>query len=117
MKTKRFHYLFDIDNCNHNINDPETIKKFIIELVKKIDMNVLKGPYIAKGIEENPGWSAIVIIDFSNISVHTFTKYKEVLIDVFSCRIYDKDRAFKVCKDFFATAKSKIRKKKVWWDV
>jgi S-adenosylmethionine decarboxylase len=115
MQTKRYHHVFDLTNCNKNIGSRETVRKFIEEIVKTIDMKILEGPIIAQGSPSNPGISALAIIDFSHISIHAFSKYKEALIDIFSCKEYDKDLVRELCKKYFSTNKTKIREKEVWW--
>lgn len=115
MKTKRFHNIFDLTNCNEKINDKKVIQKFVTEAVESVNMNILEGPIISEGIESNPGLSALAIIDFSHISIHTFTNNKEALIDIFSCKEYDRKKVLQVCKKFFATSDTAIREKEIWW--
>jgi S-adenosylmethionine decarboxylase len=115
MKTKRFHHIFDLEDCNQKINDPKILRDFLEELVKKVKMSILEGPIIAQGKPENPGFSAVAIIDFSHVSIHTFANSKEVLIDVFSCKEYDKEKVLKLCKKYFASSTTKVRQKEVWW--
>lgn len=115
MKTKRFHNVFDLENCNDKINDSQVLRSFLEELVKTVKMSILEGPIIAQGKPENPGFSALVIIDFSHISIHTFSDSKEALIDVFSCKEYDKEAVLGLCQKYFATSDTKVRQKEVWW--
>ena len=115
MKTNRFHIICDLANCNNKTNDPEAIKKFLVDLVEEVNMSVLEGPIIAKGIPENPGYTALVIIDYSHLSVHTFTKYNEALIDLFSCKPYDKQKVLDYCNNFFGVKPEDARIKEVWW--
>ena len=115
MHTKRYHNIFDLANCNDKINDRDAIRDFLEALAKAIDMSIIEGPIVAEGIENNPGFSALVIIDFSHISIHTFTNNKEALIDVFSCKEYDRERVLQVCKEYFSTPETEVRQKEVWW--
>ena len=115
MVTKRFHNIFDLENCNEKISNREDVRKFVEMVVEAVDMKILEGPIVAQGVDINPGFSCLAIIDFSHISVHTFTKYNEALIDVFSCKEYDRERVLKVCKEFFGTPETTIRQKEVWW--
>jgi len=69
-------------------------------------MRIIKGPIVAQGAEANPGLSILAIIDFSHISIHTFTKYREALVDVFSCREYDRTYVLNIIKDFFGYTKN-----------
>ena len=78
-------------------------------------MKILEGPIIAKGKEINPGLSSLAIIDFSHISIHTFTNSNEALIDIFSCKEYGREIVLEISKKYFATSETKVRKKEVWW--
>lgn len=115
MQTKRYHHIFDFTDCNENISNSEIIRQFIEEMAKNIDMKILEGPIVAQGSPGNPGISALAIIDFSHISIHAFSKYNEALIDIFSCKEYDKDLVRELCKKYFSTNKTEVREKEVWW--
>lgn len=56
-------------------------------------MNILAGPIVVEGVPQNPGWTGVVIIDKSHISIHTFDKGNLVSIDVFSCKPFDAEQA------------------------
>jgi len=89
--TKTYHMIFDIFGCDSEILHNE---RFIIEILFKIpklvNMKILSGPNLVRDSDrKNPGISAFEIINTSHISIHTFTKTKEVYIDVFSCRKFD----------------------------
>ena len=115
MESKRFHIIYDLRNCNQKINDQKAIREFIEGFVKVVNMSILQGPVVAEGIPQNPGLSSFVIIDFSHISIHTFTKYNEALIDIFSCKEFDKLKAGQYCTEFFGVSTSDSRTKEVWW--
>lgn len=115
MQTKRFHIIYDLQNCNEKINDKEAIKNFIQNLVKLIGMHILEGPVIAEGIPQNPGLSAFVIIDYSHISIHSFTKHNEALIDIFSCKEFATEKAQKYCLDYFGADQKGSSIQKVKW--
>lgn len=115
MESKRYHLIFDLKNCNQKIESTDAIDSFIREFVKIVNMSILHGPVVVEGIPQNPGITGFVIIDFSHISVHTFTKYNEALIDIFSCKKYDKDAAKKYCQEYFGASDENTRLKEVWW--
>lgn len=116
MHTKRYHNILDIERCNNTIDNSEQLQTFIHQLAKEIDMTILEGPILAKGLDENPGWSVLAIVDFSHISIHTFTKHQEALIDIFSCKAYDRKKVHDFCINFFGTPESVVRQKEVWWE-
>ena len=115
MRTKRYHNIFDLENCNDNISNRDVMRDFLEAVAESVDMKILEGPIVAEGVASNPGISALVIIDFSHISIHTFQKSNEALIDVFSCKEYNKERVLEVCKKYFASPETKVRQKEVWW--
>ena len=115
MKSKRYHIIYDLTNVNDKIADKSAIDAFIRNLVAKINMSILHGPIVVDGIEENPGVTAFVVIDFSHISIHTFTKYGEALVDIFSCKEFDREIAKKTCQEFFGVDDANTRTKEVWW--
>lgn len=115
MRVKRYHQIFDIDNCNKNINDGLFLKDYLQKIASAIDMHIIGGPIIAEGIPENPGYSVLCIVDFSHISIHTFTDCNGILVDIFSCKNWNKEKIRKMLIEAFSTEKSEIRDKEVWW--
>ena len=88
--TKRYHLILDaIEVNNKYLTNKEFLKTFLQEVVKLVNMNILYGPIVVEGVPENPGLSAFCIIDYSHISIHTFTETKEFYLDVFSCMPFD----------------------------
>ena len=74
------------------VNDPpideKEIKKWLRNVVKKIDMNIIKGPYASyvnkKG---NRGVTGVVMIETSHIAIHVWDEDRPALVqcDVYSC--------------------------------
>ncbi len=116
MYTKRYHIIIDVSSIQNKIlTGTKELEKFLKILPKVIGMSVLSGPVIAQGIEENPGISGFVIIDYSHISIHTFSKYREALVDIFSCKKYKKSDAVKAVLKFFQVPKSQANVQEVSW--
>ena len=64
------------------------IRKWLRNLVKKIDMKIIKGPYAAYVSKEgNRGLTGIVMIETSHISIHIWDEELPALVqcDVYSC--------------------------------
>lgn len=108
---KRFRLIIDAFDCHISLLSN---KNFLIELVKKIakmiDMKIIKGPEFAEGIPENPGLSVFAIIDFSHISIHTFTNSKEFSLDIFSCKPFDYEKVENCIKKAFKIKGKQISK-------
>ena len=69
------------------ITPPET-KKWLSDLVKKIDMKILGGPYSSYVTKEgNRGVTGIVMIETSHISIHIWDEERPALVqcDDYSC--------------------------------
>ena len=116
MKTKRYHIIIDVGNIEQSIlNDRESLAKFLMKLPEVIGMHVLKGPVIEAGIPQNPGLSGFVIIDYSHISIHTFTLHGEALVDIFSCKPYQQEVATRAVLDYFKISSSQANIQQVSW--
>lgn len=116
MAAKRFHIIIEITNADNAIlNDEEGLRKFLLSYPSVIGMHVLKGPLISAGIPENPGLSGVVLIDYSHISIHTFTDYNQALVDIFSCKPYDQDVAANEVLKYFHVSKENSKIQEVSW--
>lgn len=116
MQTKRYHILIDVAGSSDEIlNNREGLEGFLKKLPGIIDMHVLEGPIVAEGIPENPGLSGFVIIDYSHISIHTFTKYGEALIDIFSCKPYEQEIAVGAVLEYFKVERNNASIQEVSW--
>ncbi len=116
MKTKRYHVIFDIYNYQKRVSK-NFLKKILEELPPVIDMSIIAGPLVVEGAETNPGLSGFVIIDYSHISIHTFShpKFNEILMDVFSCKPYYVETVTKFLLNRLEIDIPNIKIKKVSW--
>lgn len=116
MVTKRYHILIDLEKVkSKNMTHGKNLKKFLNELPGIIDMHVLVKPKVAEGIPENPGLSGFVIIDYSHISIHTFTAKDEALVDIFSCKPYKQEDAVNAVVGHFHSDVSNANIQVVSW--
>ena len=67
----------------------DVVEHILVDLPPRIDMNILDGPYVVKGVPENPGYTGIEVIDKSHIAIHTFTENNTISIDVYSCKAFN----------------------------
>ena len=89
---KHKHLLIRAEVQNPPKNEEETIS-WMRKLIKKIDMNILAGPYSSQVSKKgNKGLSGVAIIDTSHISIHTWDEQQPALIqlDVYSCKEFKK---------------------------
>jgi len=91
-KSRRFHIIVDANNCDPVlITDKNIVEKAIRDLANMCEMKILHGPVVIEGLPINPGVTGFAIIDFSHISVHTFTPSNEICVDIFSCKEFNYD--------------------------
>ncbi len=108
---KRYHAIYDCKNviketcgifrCCSVLNDKGFIKKFLLDVVKLVDMNILDGPRIKYGNPEFPGITGTVIIDFSDIIIHTWPEENTLCFEVFSCKPYSYKKVYDFVKSSF----------------
>ena len=70
------------------IKKERILKKWLKELVNKIDMKIIKGPYTAYVTKEgNKGITGIVAIETSHVAIHIWDEETPALVqfDVYSC--------------------------------
>ena len=73
---------------NSPITSEKEIKKWLRNVVKKIDMKIIKGPYSSYVQKEgNRGITGVVMIETSHIAIHVWDEERPALVqcDVYSC--------------------------------
>ena len=73
---------------NSPITSEKEIKKWLRNVVKKIDMKIIKGPYASYVSKEgNRGVTGVVMIETSHIAMHVWDETTPALVqcDVYSC--------------------------------
>jgi len=106
---RRFHLIIDVLDVDvDKLNNKNFLINLIYKLVELLNMKILFGPRIIKGVEENPGLTAFCIIDFSHISIHTFTKTGEFYLDVFSCKSFNKNKVIQFIKKALEVDKKQL---------
>ena len=73
---------------NRPLVTEKQVKRWLRNLVKKIDMKIIKGPYSGYVWEEgNRGITGVVMIETSHIAIHIWDEVSPALVqcDVYSC--------------------------------
>jgi len=73
---------------NSPITSEKEIKKWLKNLVNKIDMKIIKGPFASYVTKEgNRGITGVVMIETSHIAIHIWDEQSPALVqaDVYSC--------------------------------
>lgn len=117
MKRGRYHIIIDMENVTGSIHqDKARLEQFLNELPGEIGMTVLYGPAVVEGIPINPGLTGFVIIEFSHISIHTFSESSQVLVDIFSCKEFDQEDAIAATLDYCQADRSQVKIQTVSWE-
>ena len=85
------HYMLDgYGGDFEKLNDKDLVLLAMVDLPHKLGMKRLSDPLVVEAPDNDAkdpgGWSGIVIISESHISVHTFPARRFVSIDVYSCK-------------------------------
>lgn len=98
MKVKKLHgmgnhLIIDASGCNRSkIGDTKLVKIFLKELIRRIDMKIIKGPIVLnyKSSEEREnGITGFAILAESHVSIHTYPMKGFFSLDIFSCVEFD----------------------------
>ena len=98
------HLVYDGYNCNHiNIRDDFVIKKFLQELVPAIDMVAFGEPQVIHFGEGNKqGFTAVQLIETSNITIHFIEETNDICLDLFSCKDFDEKIVLNLIEKYFS---------------
>lgn len=85
------HFMIDAYRGSHEkLLDRERVQRCLSELPARLGMQKLAEPMVywaePNGIKDPGGWSGVVVIVESHISVHTFPGRSFASIDVYTCR-------------------------------
>ena len=77
--------------------DEEVVRNFLSEYPSSLGMTKLCEPQVLTYIapkDEDSGVTGFVVIAESHISIHTFPNRDFAYVDVFSCKAFDRDKAY-----------------------
>lgn len=100
------------------LEDPDALCHMFDVLVDELGMEYLQRPAAYRvppdpsrvgTNEDDGGWSVICQITTSHIALHGWPLRKAVMLDVFSCREFDTERALAILWDHLGIAEANIR--------
>lgn len=89
-------------------NDFQLFWRFLKELPKKVGMNALTPPIIVQGIPINPGLTGVLVIDYSHISFHAFTKKRRINFDLYSCKDFPAESVIRHAERYFGVSRENM---------
>ncbi len=96
------HLMLTAEGCNDTLLDVDAMGQFLITLADKIDMVRYGEPIVARfGEGEQTGISGVQLITTSAITLHTNDKYRDLYLDVFSCKWFTGDTVNAVVTELF----------------
>ena len=107
-----YHALFDCAGCDiSSVTNSENIKKFVKDLVVRIDMVAFGDTFCEHFATHDPvkaGYSFFQMIETSNISGHLVDINGDGYIDVFSCKPFDVNVVEEIIKQYFVPKKIRV---------
>ncbi|HDD72553.1 MAG TPA: S-adenosylmethionine decarboxylase proenzyme [Candidatus Aenigmarchaeota archaeon] len=96
------HLIIDGYECNpEKLSDINHIYNFLEGITDEIEMTKLMPPYVQE-ISKNPkAYQGFIIIAESHVNIITCPKDRTVIVDVFSCKDFDDEKAINYTKDCF----------------
>jgi S-adenosylmethionine/arginine decarboxylase-like enzyme len=83
----------------------DDLQSFLLELVKKIEMECLIEPQLK--FSHQKAWTGIIGIVTSHISFHYWTVEKYLQLDIYSCKEFSIEKVLKHIHDFWNLGKCK----------
>lgn len=101
-----YHLILDVHGCDpEKSQDQEYLTAWVKDLVKTIEMIPYGEPQVLHFGKDDPklaGWTALQLIETSNIVAHFCDDTGDLYLDVFSCKWYDKQDVVNHVKQWFA---------------
>ena len=97
------HLIANVKACDlSSARNPDLIREFTKELVKRIDMTPYGDPKVIHfGDGDLGGWTTTQLIETSNIMGHFIDHNGDLYLDVFSCKDFDEQIVVDALKEFF----------------
>ena len=97
------HCIINARKCHSQlIANPRNIEMFLETLVQRIDMKAFGRPLIQHFGEGNKsGYTAVQLIETSNIMLHACDETGDMYADIFSCKWFDENVARVVVQQWF----------------
>lgn len=108
MKLIHHHLIYqaNVGRIDLGENAGEKLEKFLKDLVKEIDMQILIEP--TTKFSKNLAWTGLIGIITSHMSFHYWTVEQYVQLDIYSCKAFDVNKAKEFLDTFWQASEQKI---------
>jgi len=100
----------DLYNCNYEtITSRAKLRQFASEICKVIKMKPYGEPLIPDfgfSLAKTAGPSMVQLIESSSITAHYSPHWRLVCLNIFTCKTFDPEKAFKFAREFFGAERS-----------
>lgn len=109
-KTYGYELILDLHHCDSTTFNRKSIRKYFQLLCEQIDMTRCKlhfwddvgvSPEEQQTSPHTKGTSAVQFILTSSIVIHTLDLMDAVYLNIFSCKVFDKEKAENFSKEWF----------------
>lgn len=111
--TYGYELILDLYECNPEIiSSRKKLQEYVDKLCRLIKMKKYGKtwiPYFGQKMPHTKGYSLVQLIETSSISGHFSEEKKSAYINIFSCKLYDYQKAREFTKKFFGARKIKSR--------
>ena len=103
--------IIDLKECDeYLVKDKKALEEFVLKLCGVIRMKPYGKPLIKRfGKGKLKGYTAVQLIETSNIIVHLDEFGKKIFIDIFSCKKFNAVKAGEFAKEYFKSAKYNLK--------
>lgn len=98
------HFILDVvcsESERAKLADAALMKMVLLDLPELVQMQRLTEPLIVKGAAHNPGLTGVVVLETSNIILHTFTETGKFSLDIFSVKPIDEEKVLAYMREKF----------------
>jgi len=88
---------------NNPPKDKEQLSEWCKNVISDVEMKLIGGPLVVySDMKGNEGYTAVAILDFSHLAIHTWDNISPALIefDLFSCKDFDINLVMKRLDEF-----------------
>lgn len=104
--------ILDLHGCDLSVFNRTSLEKYLVDICKLIDMKRHGKPmfwFDKSGVEHLNGVSAVQFIETSTIVIHGMDLMKTVLINIFSCKMFDEHLAAAFTTTYFKATDCQAR--------
>ena len=98
------HLILDVECVEEEkgkLMDEKLIRNILLDILELINMNKLIDPIVVRGSSYNPGLTGVVVMDTSNIVLHTFLDSNKFSLDIFSVKDINVEEVTSYLRRFF----------------